>query len=288
VENLRVFAEEAVVRITTPDGFLWLPVVVPEYFREAFYRPHVVFEIARKGDDWFLMLAVKSEDVPALQGERPHFGLDLGLANLAVLSGPGVVKFFDGKPLRYIRGKFFRYRRALQRKRKIGMVKRSKGSEARWIADCNHKISREVVNTVAAAGGVLHVERLSGIRERCRGTAKINRMIAGWPFAQLLGFLRYKAALAGVIVVEEDPRYTSQCCSRCGHAERANRPKQAAFACKQCGFRLHADLNAARNLAAGGACSFGVAGVTPAPSAEVRIRPHGKRNLASSASEAIA
>ena len=32
------------------------------------------------------MLAVKTEDVPSEDG--PHFGLDVGLANLAMLSGP--------------------------------------------------------------------------------------------------------------------------------------------------------------------------------------------------------
>ena len=80
----------------------------------------------------------------------PHFGLDVGLANLTVLSGPGVVQFFDGKPLRYVRGRYFRYRQALQRKRKIGMVKRSKGRESRWVRCENHRVSRQIVDTVTA------------------------------------------------------------------------------------------------------------------------------------------
>lgn len=181
MENLRVFAEQTVVRVSTPDGYLWLPIVVPECFREAFRRPHAISEIVRKRDGWYLMLAIKHEDVPMPQGERPHFGLDLGLANLAVLSGPGIARFFDGKPLRYVRGKFFRYRQALQKKRKIGAVKRSRGRESRWTANENHRISREVIDAVATAGGVLHVERLTGIRERCKGTKKINRMIAVCP-----------------------------------------------------------------------------------------------------------
>jgi IS605 OrfB family transposase len=268
VENLRVFAEQAVVRVSTPDGYLWLPVIVPECFTEAFRRPHAVSEIVRKRDGWYLMLAVKHEDVPVPDDERPHFGLDLGLANLAVLSGPGVVKFFDGKPLRFVCGKFFRYRQSLQSKRKIGMVKRSKGREARWATNENHRVSREIINRIAAVGGVLHVEKLTGIRERCKGTAKINRMIAGWPFAQLLSFLKYKAALAGVTVVEEDPRHTSQRCSRCGHTSRSNRSKQADFSCKQCGYQAHADYNAACNLAAKRASSPGAPGVTPGKSSD--------------------
>ena len=194
------------------------------------------------------MLAVKTQDVPGHDG--PHFGLDLGLANLAVLSGPGVVRFFDGKPLRYTRGRYFRYRQALQRKGKISMVKRSKGRESRWVRCENHRVSRRIVDTVAAQGGVLHVEKLLGIRDSTKKTRKVNRMLHAWPFAQLLGFIHYKAARAGVRVIEEDPRHTSQQCSGCGHTERGNRPRQAAFRCKACGYEVHADLNAARNLAA--------------------------------------
>jgi IS605 OrfB family transposase len=251
------------VRVTTPDGFLWLPILVPDAFRPHIARPHGVSEVVRKGDRWFLMLTVRHEDVPAPGGERPHFGLDLGLANVAVLAGPGVVKFFDGKPLRYVRGRYFRYRQALQKKRKTGMVGRSKGREFRWASDMNHKVSRAIVDIVAQASGVLHVERLTGIRERCKGTAKTRRMLHSWPFARLLSFIRYKAALAGVEVVEEDPRHTSQRCSRCGHSERGNRPRQSVFRCKACGYEVHADLNAAWNLAAKGACSVGAGGVTP-------------------------
>jgi putative transposase len=94
-------------------------------------------------------------------------------------------------------------------------------------------------------------------------------MLHSWPFAQLLTFIGYKAQAAGVPVIEEDPRHTSQRCSRCGHTERGNRSKQADFRCKACGFRLHADLNAARNLAAKGASSLGVLGVAPSLNGEV-------------------
>ena len=279
VENLRIFPERGVVRVTTPDGFLWLPVIVPDAWRGLVGSPLAVSEIVRRSTDWYVMLAVKTEDVPSLDG--PHFGLDVGLANLAVLSGPGVVQFFDGKPLRYTRGRFFRYRQALQRKRKLSMVKRSKGRESRWVRCENHRVSRRVVDTVAAEGGVLHVEKLLGIRDRTKKTRKVNRMLHAWPFAQLLAFIRYKAALAGVQVVEEDPRHTSQRCSRCGHTERGNRPRQARFRCKACGYEIHADLNAARNLAAKGACSLGAPGVTLGLSREINghLPVHGNCNL---------
>jgi len=286
VENLKVLLDEGMIRISTPDGSLWLPILIPTCFAAAARLPHAVSEILRKGKDWFLMLAVKTEDVPSPQGERHHFGVDLGLANVAVLGGPGVVKFFDGKPLRYVRGRFFRSRQALQQKRKTGLVRRSKGKESRWTTGMNHDISRTIVDIVAEVGGVLHVERLKGIRERCKGTAKTNRMLHSWPFGQLLEFLKYKAARAGVEVIEVDPRKTSQTCSMCGHAERGNRPRQAVFKCRQCGHTIHADLNAARVIAVRGACSPGVGEVTAPLSGESVVarkgRHRGNRNLESS------
>ncbi|MEV0781497.1 zinc ribbon domain-containing protein [Streptomyces sp. NPDC050423] len=44
-------------------------------------------------------------------------------------------------------------------------------------------------------------------------------------------------------VIYIDPAYTSQECSQCHHTARANRPAQARFACKACGFVEHADHN---------------------------------------------
>src|SRR5262249_54742373 len=156
--------------------------------------------------NWYLMLAVKVEDVPNLEGQRPRFGVDLGVIHLAVLSGPGIVKFFSGKKARFTRDRYFRYRKALQRKRKTGMIQRSKGKEYRWMTHENNRISREIINIVAQAGGVLCVERLQGIRERIQATAEVNRLVHSWAFGQLLEFLDYKAKLAGVVILEVDSR----------------------------------------------------------------------------------
>ena len=52
--------------------------------------------------------------------------------------------------------------------------------------------------------------------------------------------------------VEKVPAaHTSQRCSACGHVARDNRQSQAAFLCTACNFACNADVNAARNIAAG-------------------------------------
>jgi putative transposase len=47
------------------------------------------------------------------------------------------------------------------------------------------------------------------------------------------------------------PAFTSQRCSACGHVDGRSRESQARFACTVCGFACNADVNAARNIAAG-------------------------------------
>jgi transposase len=48
-----------------------------------------------------------------------------------------------------------------------------------------------------------------------------------------------------------NPAYTSQRCSACGHVAADSRESQALFRCTACGYTEHADVNAARNTAAG-------------------------------------
>lgn len=52
----------------------------------------------------------------------------------------------------------------------------------------------------------------------------------------------------GIESIEVDPAYTSQRCSSCGHVHKSNRNGDI-FRCHRCGLTLHADVNAARNIA---------------------------------------
>jgi putative transposase len=69
---------------------------------------------------------------------------------------------------------------------------------------------------------------------------------AGW--GKFISILRAKAEEAGRIWIEVDPRHTSVCCEKCGHAARENRVTQAAFECLRCSHRAQADEHVARNL----------------------------------------
>ncbi len=47
------------------------------------------------------------------------------------------------------------------------------------------------------------------------------------------------------------PAFTSQRCSACGRVDGKSRESQAVFRCTACGYACNADVNAARNIAAG-------------------------------------
>ena len=51
----------------------------------------------------------------------------------------------------------------------------------------------------------------------------------------------------GIKTDEVDPAYTSLECSSCGHVHSSNRSGDS-FECRRCGLKLHADVNAARNI----------------------------------------
>ena len=128
--------------------------------------------------------------------------------------------------------------------------KRLSGKEARYMRDVNHVVSRGIVDFARQTGSpTIAIEQLDGIRDDTKKKLRKEQRSAvnSWAFYQLEQFLRYKAADFGFDVIEVDAQYTSQGCSKCGHTEKANRHGHR-FACKACGYQLHSDLNAARNI----------------------------------------
>jgi IS605 OrfB family transposase len=161
-----------------------------------------------------------------------------------------------------------RLRKKLQKKHTTSANRRLKklaGKERRFATHTNHVISKQIVATAEGSGRGISVEELTGIRGRVTVRHGQRVVLHSWAFLQLKMFVLYKAALAGVPVVQVDPRNSSRECSCCGHIDKLNRPSQSRFSCRACGFTAHADLNAARVLA-------GRAAVNP-PNAAVGFQP---------------
>jgi IS605 OrfB family transposase len=185
-------------------------------------------------------------------------GVDLGIANIATTSDGTV---HSGKRVNQVRHSNRRLRKRLQAKgtkSAIRLLRHLSGRERRFAADTNHRISKQIVTEAQRTTHGIALEDLGGIRARVRLRKPQRVTLHTWSFAQLGAFIAYKAERAGVPVVFVDPRHTSQECSACGHIDKKNRPDQATFKCTSCGFAEHADINAARNIAARGAAGWAV------------------------------
>ncbi len=157
--------------------------------------------------------------------------------------------FFSSKSIKNVRAKYAYLRAKLQSKGTRSakkLLRNISRKEERFVTWVNHNISKEIA---AMPYDVLAIEDLTSIRVQSRAKGvKFTKKLNNWSFYQLEQFLRYKAEAFGKSVITIDPRYTSQKCSKCGHIYKGNR-KDNSFHCVKCGFQIHADLNAARNIA---------------------------------------
>ena len=100
-----------------------------------------------------------------------------------------------------------------------------------------------------------------------RQKAGLNRAILAKGWGVLVTRLEQKAPGR---VEQVNAAYTSQRCHACGYTAAESRESQARFVCRSCGHTAHADLNAARNIAAGHA---GTARGGPAVAGSVNREP---------------
>ncbi|MCD6500410.1 transposase [bacterium] len=248
--------ENNAVRLTVGSRkTIWLPLIIPDRFKESLNLKFGRSEVKRVRGQWYLYLTVKPEIKSDVKSENV-LGVDIGVAKLAVISTPDkkINKFFSGEETRYIKNHYHNLRKKLQAKLGEGKnvykaLKRISGKEKRWTKDANHKLSRQIVNIAKDNKAVIAIENLKGIRERIKATKRVRRMLHNWNFRQLISFIEYKARLDGLCCVSIDPRGTSRKCSACGYTEKSNRKSQSRFKCSNCGLELNADLNAARNIA---------------------------------------
>ena len=252
--DARIFAyrpQDETVSLAVIGGRIHVPLRLGAYQRTALAgtRPTAA-TVIRRGRTWAIHIVVEELDAPRRTG--PPIGIDLGIRNTAATS---LGTLHDGQARQHFKAERQRIRSSLQSKGTRGarrVLKHLAGAERRRIRHENHELSRRLVDeALKAHAGTIRLERLTGIRQRTRvWNRHSNRLVAGWSFGQLQSFLAYKAKRVGLAVEYIDPYHTSKECSRC-HALGERRGD--LFRCTACGLVLHADLNAARNIAAGGA-----------------------------------
>lgn len=232
----------------------WLPFITPSKFKKLFNYERGNVVLKKKNSTWYVYIAF---EVPCEEEYEPEswFGIDLGIKNILVMSDPDgkINKFYNGDKLRKKRNEYRKKRKHLQTKKsgdntKWRALKEIYNKESNYSDNINHKISREVVDLANKYRYGIVLEDLKEIRKNNKKSKSFNKELHSWKYRDLIDKIKYKSEAKGVPIKEIIPSYTSQTCSNCSYTSKNNR-ENGEFVCKECGFELNADLNAARNIA---------------------------------------
>jgi putative transposase len=266
-EGFRVVAVKPrqVRRLSRKTGEVWIPKAGWVRFRWSrtvspsakSYR--VTMDRAGR---WHVAFATIPEPIPA-PGNGQAVGIDRGVVVGAALSTgellrvPGLT-VPERRRLRRLERKLARAKRGSDRRGRLRLaIARLRARETDRRKDWAEKTSTDL----ARRFDLIRVEdlKIRNMTRSAKGTtgdpgrnvrakAGLNHGIlrSGWGL-----LVRRVEEKAPGRVEKVRPIYTSQRCSACGHVDADSRESQARFVCTACGFADHADVNAARNIAAG-------------------------------------
>lgn len=225
--------------------------------------------VKREADGWYISVLLNLvEELPALNLDiQSSVGIDVGINKLASLS--------DGSFLENSRFATNKKTRRQLRIRQRRVNRKVKGSKNRAKAGIQvAKLHKQITDKregyqwqaaskiVKTADAVVHEAlNIKGMKARCKpkrlkgrfmpnGQAAkrgLNRSIADAAWGGLFAKLGWLGQKAGKPVLPENPQYTSQECSACGHCSKENRDGEK-FLCENCGHLDHADTQASRTI----------------------------------------
>lgn len=248
----------------------WMTFFKSRPFPEGFALRSVT--VRKKADGWYISIGLEDKDVPqscpkTLEKITSVVGGDLGSNKLLALSnGEQITNPQFEKRLE--RTKTIRQRRASRKKKGSKNQKRAYQKLARLdqkIVNQRTDYQWKVANQLVRLADVIVLEDLNikGMIKRCQPktdekgnyikngqSAKraLNRLIRDCAWGELKLKIQSVAEKFGCLVVEVNPKHTSQQCSACGHTDKQNR-KGEKFACTNCGHIEDADTNASSNIA---------------------------------------
>jgi putative transposase len=240
------------LKIATHKGHLTIPFRLHEH-AEKFKGWQVKgSRIIVLGDEYYLHVTFKK----AIE-EKEYGGL-LGIdvneksIDLAIIK-PDKVRFvkIDVSEAKYIRDRYFKKRRSIQRKIK-GEVKarllaKYSKREGRRINVILHKASKTIAEIVAREGVKPIMEDLKNMRERMKYGRRMNRRLHSIPFRKIQFHIFYKSVEKGYKPEYTNAKNTSRICPICGEL---NKPNGHIYKCRKCSLQANKHIVAAWNIAA--------------------------------------
>jgi hypothetical protein len=235
---------------------LLVPVKLAEYHRKALEGKTINSSVTLNKRDgaWWLTLSYDEVVPRQTEPDAPVVGIDVGIANFLTTSTGKHYGTFQGKLRerqkrdREKRRRKARLRGCLEKRGVEKLPSTSSKSGQRLIRHVRHEINRAVNACFAEHAGMqVAYEQLSVATMKHKARA-MNAYMRASNLAHIPKQIAWNAAKRGIRATGVKSAYSSQECSVCHYADRANRPDQQTFCCQVCGYRVHADLNAATNI----------------------------------------
>jgi len=191
-----------------------------------------------------LVVEVKANPCPGTK----RVALDLGETVLmAAAFDDGTVLLYSGRFVKSVRRYWQKVRASLrQNSRRWREVAHRERLQVEYLL---HTATSHLIEECVRRGvGEIAIGDLCGIREGIDCGDKLNQRLHAWPYRKLINMLKYKGALAGIVVRDDvDERNTSITCHACGKVMPSNRRHRGLYVCS-CGWRTQADINGALNI----------------------------------------
>jgi len=219
--------------------------------------------ITHRGGQWFASIQVEEMIEIGKHASDSEIGIDAGVKCFAAFS--------DGTLIEGVHSFRKHEERLTREQRKLSRKKR--GSEnwkkqkieisklhhtiANVRSDFLHKLSTNISeNQAKVYVEGLQIRNMSAsakgsIEEpgrNIKAKSGLNKSILDQGWHEFRRQLNYKLSWRGGVLVEVNPRHTSQRCSCCGHTAKENRVSQDVFRCQVCEHEENADINAAKNI----------------------------------------
>ena len=219
--------------------------------------------ISKKGERWFASIQVEQMIEIGKHASDSEIGIDAGIKCFAAFSDRTLVEGVNS--FRKHEDALSREQRKLSRKRRGSenwkkqkrKISKLHHTIANVRSDFLHKLSTDISKNHAK----VYVEGLQvrNMSASAKGTIEepgrsvkaksgLNKSILDQGWFEFRRQLDYKLFWRGGMLVEVNPRHTSQRCSSCGHTAKENRVSQDVFRCQVCGHEENADVNAAKNI----------------------------------------
>jgi hypothetical protein len=245
------------LRVSTLEArqTMFLPVQLAAYHERCLAGKQLDSSVTliRKVDGWWLTLTYEEEVPLQTPPDAPVVGVDVGITHFLTTSTGKHYGSFHGK----LAQRHQRDREKRRRKAKLRACLKQKGVE-RLPSTRNPKLARSVRQEINRAvnelyrehaGSQIAFEQLNVTTMRFKAR-RMNAYLYASNLAHIPKQLAWGAAKRGIRAAKVTSAYSSHECPRCHFVDRSNRLEQQTFCCRVCGHRLHADHNAAVNIAA--------------------------------------